>query len=47
MNTGENKMSECKEPADLFEQLKEELPFIPNEEAKQGIINGYIYALLF
>ncbi len=40
-------MSEYKQPAELFEELKEELPFLPNDEAKTGMINGYIYALLF
>ena len=33
--------------AELFEELTQELPFIPDEEAKQGLINAFIYALLF
>jgi len=34
-----------KEPAELFKELKKELEFLPNEEAKDWIINSFIYTL--
>ena len=37
--------NEMKKPFELFEELKKELEFLPNDEAKTGIINGFIFLL--
>ena len=36
-----------KMPHELFEELKKEIPFIPNEEEKMGLIIAFAYQLLF
>ena len=41
----ENEKEIYKEPQELFEELKKELDFLPNEVAKMGIIQGFIHAL--
>lgn len=45
MSEHEKKEPVYKEPMELFEELKKELEFLPDEEAKAGIIHAFIHAL--